>query len=140
MQQYPFHLAFPVSDLEAARHFYGDLLGCAIGRTSDHWIDFDFFGNQITAHLDSSGGDRVQCRNPVDQKQIPVPHFGAIVPWDVFHGLAEQLRQGGVSFIHKPMIRFAGQVGEQATMFLSDPGGNVLEFKSFKDPSRIFAA
>ena len=138
MTHYPFHLAFPVSDLEASRHFYGSLLGCSIGRTSERWIDFDFFGNQITAHLDQNSGNRVQCTNPVDGKTIPVPHFGAIVAWEAFSDLAHRLKEGQATFIHEPMIRFPGETGEQATMFVVDPSGNVLEFKSFKDSSRIF--
>lgn len=140
MANFPFHLAFPVSDLAASLSFYRDLLGCPTGRTSERWIDFDFFGNQITAHLDTGQRNPVACSNPVDSKQIPVPHFGAILDWETFHRLAERLQGTGTGFIHEPMIRFAGQVGEQATMFLADPSGNVLEFKSFKDPTRVFAS
>jgi len=141
MELRPFHLAFPVHNLEAARVFYSDLLGCATGRQSNFWIDFNFFGNQITAHLDKSRtGDAVQCTNEVDSKTIPVPHFGAILNWDRFHVLAERFQEAGIQFIHEPMIRFQGEVGEQATMFLKDPSGNVLEFKSFKDESLVFAS
>lgn len=139
MNHRPFHLAFPVNDLEAARSFYSELLGCGLGRESEHWIDFNFFGNQITAHLDSSAEDSVRCANQVDSKIVPVPHFGAILEWDAFHQLAERLAEGEVTFVHQPMIRFQGQIGEQATMFIKDPSGNVLEFKSFRDPARIFA-
>ena len=137
MNRFPFHLAFPVSDLPATRKFYAELLGCPLGRESDHWIDFDFFGNQITAHMTGPGS--LAGRNEVDGKQIPVPHFGAILEWQAFHDLADRLRAEAVRFIHEPQIRFKGQVGEQATMFLQDPSGNVLEFKSFKDPANIFA-
>ena len=137
MNQSPFHLAFPVKDLAASRAFYVDILGCELGRESERWLDFNFFGHQITAHrLDHQHetGD-----NPVDGKQIPVPHFGAILEWPDFFNLAESLQAKGIAFIHEPQIRFAGKVGEQATMFLADPSGNVLEFKSFKDRSQIFA-
>jgi extradiol dioxygenase family protein len=134
----PFHLAFPVTDLDATRAFYAGLLGCGVGREDERWIDFDFFGHQITAHLvDEHEHDRAPT-NPVDGKDVPIPHFGAVLDWDVWHALAERLRQAGVAFIIEPHIRFPGQVGEQATMFLGDPSGNYLEFKSFQDPDRLF--
>ncbi len=134
----PFHLAFPVDDLPAARAFYGGLLGCPEGRSSAEWIDFDFFGHQIVAHLSppQPGGDH---HNPVDGHEVPVPHFGVVLDWDAFHALAERLRAGGMKFVIEPYIRFAGQVGEQATMFFRDPAGNALEFKSFRDRSQLFA-
>lgn len=133
-----FHLAFPVSDLEATRHFYRDTLGCKQGRDSERWIDFDFHGHQITAHLRAGeAGDALA--NPVDGDQVPVPHFGLILGWDDWHALAERLRQADTTFIIEPRIRFAGEIGEQATMFLRDPSGNALEFKSFRDPSQVFA-
>lgn len=138
MQPSPFHLAFPVKDLEQAKTFFAQILGCPIGRRSDHWIDFDFFGNQITAHL--SPISRASSSNQVETLAVPVPHFGAILPWQAFHQLATRLEKHQVHFIHKPTIRFQGQVGEQATMFLSDGNDNVLEFKSFKDPKQVFAA
>jgi extradiol dioxygenase family protein len=134
----PFHLAFPVHDLAAARAFYGGLLGCPEGRSSSEWIDFDFFGHQIVAHLSPPKAD-ADHHNPVDGHDVPVPHFGVVLDWDAFHALAARLRERGVRFVIEPCIRFAGQVGEQATMFFRDPSGNALEFKSFKDPSRLFA-
>jgi extradiol dioxygenase family protein len=133
----PFHLAFPVDDLAAARAFYGGLLGCPEGRSSDEWIDFDLYGHQIVAHLAPPRG--ADHHNPVDGHDVPVPHFGVVLDWDAFHTLAARLRERGVRFVIEPCIRFAGQVGEQATMFFRDPSGNALEFKSFKDPSRLFA-
>lgn len=134
----PFHLAFPVHDLSAARAFYSGLLGCREGRSSDHWVDFDFYGHQVVAHL-SPEEVRQANANRVDGKDVPVRHFGVILGWDEWHALAERLRTAGASFVIDPGIRFAGQVGEQATMFLLDPSGNAIEFKSFQDPSRIFA-
>ena len=134
----PFHLAFPVDDLAAARRFYGGLLGCPEGRSSSEWIDYDFFGHQIVAHLSppKPGSDH---HNPVDGHEVPVPHFGVVLAWDDFHALADRLRAGGVKFVIEPYIRFAGQVGEQATMFFRDPAGNALEFKSFRDIGQLFA-
>ena len=133
----PFHLAFPVDDLPRTRAFYGGLLGCPEGRSSAEWIDFDLFGHQIVAHL---APPRPQDHhNPVDGHDVPVPHFGVVLAWDDFHTLAERLRAGGIRFVIEPYIRFAGQVGEQATMFFRDPSGNALEFKSFKDRSQLFA-
>ena len=133
----PFHLAFPVDDLAQARSFYGSLLGCPEGRASDEWIDFDFFGHQIVAHLSPPrAGDH---HNEVDGHDVPVPHFGVVLDWDDFHALAERLRGGGLRFVIEPYIRFAGQPGEQATMFFRDPAGNALEFKSFRDRSMLFA-
>jgi extradiol dioxygenase family protein len=134
----PFHLAFPVHDLAAARAFYGGLLGCAEGRSSEHWVDFDFHGHQVVAHLapEETGMARA---NQVDGKAVPVRHFGVILEWEAWHELAERLRAAGVRFVIEPGIRFAGEVGEQATMFLLDPSGNALEFKTFRDMSRIFA-
>jgi hypothetical protein len=134
----PFHLAFPVHDLAAARAFYGGLLGCPEGRSSDEWIDFDLYGHQIVAHL-SPAPPRPPHHNAVDGHDVPVPHFGVVLPWDGFHALAERLKAAGTRFVIEPGIRFAGQVGEQATMFFQDPSGNALEFKAFKDPSRLFA-
>jgi extradiol dioxygenase family protein len=133
----PFHLAFPVDDLDAARRFYGGLLGCPEGRSSDEWIDFDLYGHQIVAHL--SPKREADHHNPVDGHDVPVPHFGVVLDWDDFHALAARLREGGMKFVIEPYIRFAGQVGEQATMFFRDPAGNALEFKSFRDRSQLFA-
>ncbi len=134
----PFHLAFPVDDLAAARTFYGGLLGCAEGRSSESWVDFDFYGHQVVAHL-SPAEVGAAAANQVDGKEVPVRHFGVILPWDDWQALAERLRRAGVKFVIEPGIRFAGQVGEQATMFLLDPAGNALEFKTFRDMGRIFA-
>lgn len=134
----PFHLAFPVDDLEAARRFYVGLLGCRVGREDVRWIDFDFFGHQITAHLVDFDAS-TPASNPVDGDDVPVRHFGVILPWETWHELAERLRASGAGFVIAPRIRFVGQVGEQATFFLRDPAGNALEMKSFKDPARIFA-
>ena len=164
-----FHLAIPVADLEAARTFYAGLLGCGVGRESDTWIDFDFFGHQVTAHLSPAetpptasgaaatpptwergplariGGGRdarlsgETDTNPVDGKQVPVRHFGVILDWQAWHALADRLRRAGVDFLIEPYVRFRGQVGEQATLFVLDPSRNGLEFKAFKDESRLFA-
>lgn len=135
----PFHLAFPVDDLAAARRFYGGLLECAEGRSSDRWIDFDFFGHQIVAHLTDDPGKSVEDSNPVDGHDVPVPHFGVVMDWDRWHRLADRLRTEGVRFVIEPYLRFEGLPGEQATMFLLDPSGNALEFKSFRDPGQLFA-
>lgn len=133
----PFHLAFPVHDLAEARRFYGGVLGCPEGRSSAQWIDFDLFGHQIVAHLSADAG--VRAHNPVDGHDVPVPHFGVVLPWDEFHAFAERLRALGVAFVIEPYVRFAGKVGEQATMFFLDPSGNALEFKAFRDPTQLFA-
>jgi extradiol dioxygenase family protein len=134
----PFHLAVPVADLAAARGFYGGLLGCPEGRSSAEWVDFDFFGHQLVAHLDPAGA-LPPVHNAVDGKDVPVPHFGVVLEWDHWHELAEKLRCAGVAFGIEPGIRFTGKVGEQATMFFQDPSGNALEFKAFRDPTQLFA-
>ena len=134
----PFHLAFPVDDLDAARAFYGGLLGCAEGRSSDHWIDFDFHGHQIVAHLSPDAG-RARASNPVDGEEVPVPHFGLVLGMDEWRGLADRLKSAGVKFVIEPTVRFAGQPGEQATMFFLDPAGNALEFKAMANPANLFA-
>ena len=134
----PFHYSFFVNDLESARRFYGDLLGCREGRSTGTWVDFDFFGNQISAHT-TGAVTPVQNTGEVEGIKVPMPHFGAILPWDVFHELASRLRRAGTGFIIEPRVRFEGQPGEQATMFLLDPGGNALEFKSFRHPGGVFA-
>jgi hypothetical protein len=134
----PFHLAFPVDDLAKARVFYGGLLGCAEGRSSESWIDFDFYGHQVVAHLAPGEAGRAAA-NQVDGHDVPVRHFGVILEWEQWYALADRLRAAGVRFIIEPGIRFKGQVGEQATMFFLDPAGNALEFKSFRDMSQIFA-
>lgn len=134
----PFHLAFPVHDLELTRQFYEGLLGCPVGRTSDRWIDFNFWGNQITAHL-VDATMMGEPTNKVDNKDVPVKHFGAILEWSEWEKLAQKLRDYGTDFIIEPYIRFKGEVGEQATMFFLDPSGNAIEFKSFQDFDQIFA-
>ncbi|QGG80774.1 glyoxalase [Litorivicinus lipolyticus] len=132
----PFHLAIPVDDLSAARAFYGDLMGCAEGRSSDQWIDYDFFGHQLVTHVAPKSGEH---RNDVDGKAVPVPHFGVVLAWDDWHALADKLTAAGCEFVIEPGIRFQGLAGEQATFFLYDPASNALEFKAFKDPSQLFA-
>lgn len=134
----PFHLAFPVLDLPATRQFYEGLLGCGVGRTAERWIDFNFFGHQISAHLVDEGMPDGP-RNQVDGKQVPVQHFGAILSMPDWIALAERLKEAGIKFIIDPYIRFQGEIGEQATMFFFDPSGNALEFKAFANPEQIFA-
>ncbi|GJL88340.1 MAG: glyoxalase [Minwuia thermotolerans] len=134
----PFHLAFPVHDLAAARSFYGDLLGCSEGRSSDDWIDFNFFGHQIVAHLapDETGE---AATNAVDGHGVPVRHFGVVLPMDQWKAVAEKLQGAGVEFVIDPYIRFRGEPGEQATMFFTDPSGNAVEMKAFADIGKLFA-
>lgn len=134
----PFHFAFPVHDLAAARSFYGDLLGCREGRSSNEWIDFDFYGHQIVAHLAQAGGDRTA--NHVDGHDVPVPHFGVVLTMVDWRTLADRLRAAGVDFTIEPTVRFAGQAGEQATMFFRDPSGNALEIKAMANPGALFAS
>lgn len=131
-----FHLAFPVTDLDAARRFYEGLLGCGVGRTSERWIDFDFHGHQITAHLVGQRGS--EATNPVDGKQVPVRHFGLILPWEEWEAMVSRLRAADTEFLIEPGIRFQGKPGEQATCFLTDPCGNALEFKAFRHDSAVF--
>jgi uncharacterized protein len=134
----PFHLAFPVHDLDAARVFYGELLGCREGRSSDEWIDFDFFGHQIVAHLEPGMQPRAHS-NQVDGHDVPVPHFGAVLAMDDWRALADRLKAAGVEFAIEPCVRFAGLPGEQATMFFLDPSGNAIEIKAMRDPALLFA-
>ncbi len=135
----PFHLAFPVSDLAAARDFYLNRLGCKMGRSSQHWIDFDFFGHQIVAHLSKPESGDVRCdSNPVDGHNVPVPHFGVVLDWEQWHELSCRLKADGTDFVIEPYIRFEGEAGEQATMFFLDPSGNALEFKAFKNRDDLF--
>ena len=134
----PFHLAFPVDDLAAARGFYGELLGCAEGRSAKEWVDFDLHGHQIVAHL-APEQVRRRSTNPVDGEDVPVPHFGLVLPMAEWKVLAERLRRANVEFVIAPTIRFEGQPGEQATMFLLDPSGNALEFKAMANPAKLFA-
>jgi hypothetical protein len=132
----PFHLAIPVHNLETSRRFYRDLLGCKEGRSSDHWIDFDFFGHQLVIHVKDVISEVVS--NPVDGKEVPIPHFGVVLDMISFDKLAKKLTQKNVSFIIAPYIRFEGEIGEQATMFFKDPSGNALEFKAFKNMDQLF--
>jgi len=133
-----FHLAFPVRDLEESRTFYGEILGCEEGRSSECWIDFNLFGHQIVAHLapESAG---VKATNDVDADSVPIPHFGIVLEMENFKAFAERLKTRGVKFIIEPKVRFVGETGEQATMFFLDPSGNALEFKGFADFSNVFA-
>jgi extradiol dioxygenase family protein len=136
----PFHLAFPVDDLEKARAFYGAVLGCPEGRSSELWIDFDLFGHQIVAHLrPGAGGKTSDESNPVDGHEVPIPHFGVVLEQEQWKALAERVRAAGVQFVIEPYTRFEGQVGEQSTMFFLDPAGNALEFKAFADLGQMFA-
>jgi extradiol dioxygenase family protein len=135
---HPFHLAFPVTSLDHARRFYGELLGCPEGRSSESWVDFDFYGHQIVAHL-APGEAGHRATGLVDGDAVPVRHFGVVLGMSEWEALAARLRAAGVNFVIEPHIRFQGEVGEQATMFFLDPCGNALEFKAFADPSRLFA-
>lgn len=134
----PFHLAFPVKNLDEARRFYTEVLGCTTGRSSDQWVDFNFFGHQVVAHLKPEEIG-FQETNEVDGDQVPVRHFGVILEWNEWEQLAGRLKETGIQFIIEPHVRFKGEVGEQATMFFLDPSGNALEFKAFKDNNQIFA-
>jgi extradiol dioxygenase family protein len=138
MSMPPFHLAFPVDDLAAARRFYGELLGCPEGRSADEWVDFDLHGHQIVAHL---APDQLRRRstNEVDGEHVPVPHFGLVLSMGDWKQLAEKLQAADVEFVIEPTVRFEGQPGEQATMFLLDPAGNALEFKAMANPAKLFA-
>jgi uncharacterized protein len=135
----PFHIAFPVDNLDAARSFYGGLLGCPEGRSSAQWIDFDLFGHQLVAHLKPSSEKDTQHHNPVDGHDVPVPHFGVVLSMRDWEALAERLQAAKIRFVIEPYVRFKGEVGEQATMFFLDPAGNALEFKAFADIGQLFA-
>ena len=134
----PFHLAIPVNNIAKCKIFYKEILGCTEGRSSDNWVDFDLFGHQLVIHFQESNNKNLHT-NPVDGKDVPIPHFGVILEWENFKRFSSKLEKKGVEFIIKPYIRFEGEPGEQATMFFKDPSGNALEFKSFKDSSQIFA-
>lgn len=136
----PFHLAIPVNNLQKARTFYRDVLGCKEGRSSDHWVDFNFFGHQLVIHYKEQSNTQSSTSNPVDGKDVPIPHFGVVLDWDVFQEFSKDLRNKSVNFVIEPYIRFEGKTGEQATMFFYDPCGNALEFKAFKDMSQLFAS
>jgi extradiol dioxygenase family protein len=136
----PFHLAIPVDDLAAARRFYGEVLGLTEGRSSAHWVDFDFYGHQLVIHQHPRTTQQAHAHtNLVDGDAVPVPHFGIVLGWEQWETLAERLKSAGIRFAIEPHVRFRGQVGEQATMFLFDPCGNALEFKAFKDLGQLFA-
>lgn len=134
----PFHHAFPVHDIAAARRFYGELLGCPEGRSAEDWVDFNFYGHQIVAHKTPTAR-AARAHNPVDGHDVPVPHFGAVLPMAQWEALAQRLKAAGTQFVIEPYVRFKGEVGEQATMFFLDPSGNALEFKAFADLSQLFA-
>ncbi len=134
----PFHIAIPVHNLEECRIFYKEILNCEEGRSSDHWVDFNFFGHQLVIHYQAKSTEIVHA-NSVDGKEVPVPHYGVVLPWDSFQEFAKDLTAKNVAFIIAPYIRFEGLVGEQATMFFKDPAGNALEFKAFKDMDQLFA-
>ncbi len=134
----PFHLAIPVDHIERNRLFYRDVLGCSEGRSSDHWVDFNFFGHQLVIHLKESNDEALHT-NPVDGKEVPVPHFGVVLEMNDFYELAKRVAEKQVPFIIEPYVRFEGEVGEQATMFFKDPAGNALEFKAFKNLDQLFA-
>jgi len=135
----PFHLAFPVKDIQETRNFYENLLGCKVGRSAERWIDFDFYGHQISAHLTDHPIEEPPA-NPVDGKQVPIKHFGAILTMEQWEALAEKLKANHIEFVIEPYVRFKGEPGEQATMFFLDPSGNALEFKAFKNFEQIFAS
>ncbi len=138
----PFHLAIPVRDIEEARAFYIQILGCTEGRSAETWVDLDFFGHQLVCHLNPSLKDNAEAgeiRNPVDGHDVPVPHFGVVLEMPVWQALAEKLKRLGIEFVIEPYIRFQGQPGEQATLFFYDPSGNAVEFKAFKNRNQLFA-
>ncbi len=134
----PFHLAIPVADLTITRDFYNNVLGLTEGRSSDRWVDFDFYGHQLVLHLSDNLVENKDS-NPVDSHEVPIPHFGVVLEMDQWQALADLLTDNGINFLIKPHIRFKGQVGEQATMFFKDPSGNSLEFKAFADFEQLFA-
>lgn len=136
----PFHVAVPVYDLNEARSFYHEVLGCTEGRSSDQWTDFNLYGHQFVIHLKPKPQNKEEHHfNPVDGHDVPIPHYGVVLEWDEWHALEHRLKQQGIKFIIEPGIRFAGKPGEQATMFFLDPSGNALEFKAFKDIGQLFA-
>ena len=132
-----FHLAYTVSDLDSARKFYGDILGCREGRSTESWVDFDFFGNQLSLHIGQTIKG-LESQSRVDNVEVPLPHFGCILDWDSFHSLADKLNSAGIQFTIEPTIRFKGMPGEQATMFFEDYSQNALEFKAYRNPSEVF--
>jgi len=135
----PFHIAIPVHNLEECRTFYSEVLGCPKGRSSDHWTDYNLFGHQLVIHYKPKSESEDLHTNPVDGKDVPVPHYGVVLPWEAFETFAEDLKSKNVVFVIEPYVRFKGETGEQATMFFLDPAGNALEFKAFKDIGQLFA-
>lgn len=134
----PFHVAIPVHNLEECRSFYREVLGCEEGRSSDHWVDFNLFGHQVVIHYKPKSEEALHT-NPVDGKNVPVPHYGVVLPWETFQSFSRELTDKGIDFVIEPYIRFKGEVGEQATMFFLDPAGNALEFKAFRNMDQLFA-
>ncbi|RIV35813.1 glyoxalase [Flagellimonas lutimaris] len=134
----PFHVAVPVHNLDECRTFYRDVLGCEEGRSAEQWVDFNFFGHQFVIHYKPKSEEETHT-NPVDGKNVPVPHYGVVLPWDTFQTFSKELMEKGIDFVIEPYIRFKGEPGEQATMFFLDPAGNALEFKAFKDMGQLFA-
>jgi len=134
----PFHVAVPVHNLDECRTFYRDVLGCKEGRSAEQWVDFDFFGHQFVIHYKPKSEEEPHT-NPVDGKNVPVPHYGVVLPWGTFQKFSKELIDKGIDFVIEPYIRFKGEPGEQATMFFLDPAGNALEFKAFKDMGQLFA-
>ncbi|WP_421804359.1 VOC family protein [Flagellimonas sp.] len=134
----PFHVAVPVHNLQECRTFYRDVLGCEEGRSAEQWVDFNFFGHQFVIHYKPKSEEDTHT-NPVDGKNVPVPHYGVVLPWDTFQSFSKELIEKGIDFVIDPYIRFKGEPGEQATMFFLDPAGNALEFKAFKDMGQLFA-
>ena len=134
----PFHVAIPVHNLEECRSFYREVLGCEEGRSSDHWVDFNLFGHQVVIHYKPKSEEALHT-NPVDGKNVPVPHYGVVLPWETFQSFSRELTGKGIDFVIEPYIRFKGEVGEQATMFFLDPAGNALEFKAFRNMDQLFA-
>ncbi len=132
----PFHMAFAIDDKEKARWFYGDVIGCKVGREAENWIDFDFFGHQISAHLNTDA--KSTATSKVGNDMVPLHHFGAVLPWETWNALSARLEDAGWVFVLKPHIRFEGQPGEQGTFFIKDPAGNALEFKSFRHAEAMF--
>lgn len=135
----PFHLAIPVDDLDKAREFYRETLGCEEGRSDEHWVDFNFFGHQLVIHYKERAEQDAPGSNPVDGKEVPIPHFGVVLEWEIFEKFSEELKNKNISFVIEPYIRFKGKAGEQATMFFRDPCGNALEFKAFRNIEQLFA-
>lgn len=135
----PFHIAIPVHNLAECRTFYREVLNCEEGRSSDHWVDFNLFGHQLVIHYKPRTETDQLHHNAVDGHNVPVPHYGVVLPWDVFQTFSEELKAREIAFVIEPYVRFKGQVGEQATMFFLDPAGNALEFKAFKDIGQLFA-